>query len=248
MDLHYDRTGELVRQQFQNRELALSHPTYDEELAFYDLIKSGDLETLSQKADWETVDMPQRGLLSRDLLRNLKYHLIVMVTMITRFCIEGGLGEQEAYQLSDLYINRIDVTDTRPALLLLQKEIAYSFAGRMDRLHRKNHSIHIRKALDYIYDHLHDTIHICDLAKATGLDETYVSKLFLKELGFTPASFIRQQKLEEAKNMLTYSNVPCGEIAQYLGFASSSHFAQCFKKEIGCTPLKYRREHYRRHW
>lgn len=33
------------------------------------------------------------------------------------------------------------------------------------------------------------------------------------------------------------------EIALYVGFKEESYFAQCFKKQYGVTPLKYRTEH-----
>ena len=54
---------ELTRQQFVQRENAIYHPTYDEELAYYDKIKSGDVEALEEKEDWEDIDMPSRGIL-----------------------------------------------------------------------------------------------------------------------------------------------------------------------------------------
>lgn len=249
MDSDFSQSKDISEQRFLRRELELYHPTYDKELAFYELVKSGDLSTLGKKTDWDVGDEPDKGVLSKNPLRNSKYHLIVMVAMITRFCIEGGLNEQEAYQLSDIFINRIDEENSKPALILLHKEIVFAFAKRMRRLKIiDDHSVHCKKALDYIYNHLHENIRISEIAQYVNLDETYISKLFLQEIGMTLGVYIRRQKIEESKNMLMYSNLSCGDIAQFLGFSSSSHFAKTFKAETGQTPLDFRNSHYRKHW
>ncbi len=240
---------ELVKQQFLQRENGVSHPTYDAELAYYDIVKNGDLDTLDKKEDWDDIVMPGRGVLSRNPLRNFKYHLIVTVAMITRFCIEGGLSEQEAYMLSDIYINRIDEAADENTLKKLQKEISYDFANRMRRQKAKqNHTVHCTKALDYIYNHLHENISVQDVADAIGLNVTYASKLFLKETGHTICDFVRLQKIKAAERMLVYSGYSCSEIAQYLAFASNSHFSRTFKKYTGMTPLQFRNQNYRTHF
>lgn len=240
---------ELTRQQFVQRENAIYHPTYDEELAYYDKIKSGDVEALEKKEDWEDIDMPSRGILSKNPIRNLKYHMIVSVTMITRFCIEGGLSEKEAYTLSDIYINRIDEAATKEELSRLQREVAFDFANRMKKQKEtKNHSIHCAKALDYIYNHLHEQIRIREVADYVGVSEAYISKLFLKETGCSVCDFIRLQKVNAAKNMLMYSDYSCGEIAHYFAFASNSHFSKIFKEYTNMTPLQFRNENYRIHF
>lgn len=239
----------LAKLQFENRENAVYHPTYDTELSFYDLVKRGDVKALEEKLDWEQADKKERGILSKDPTRNARYHMIIAIAMITRFCIEGGLSEQEAYQLSDLYIKWLDETSDRKTLFEIQKKASFDFARRMQRIHKeRDYSVHCKRALDYIYNHLHENIEIWQIADYVGLDETYMSKLFVKETGYTPGRFIRHQKVETAKNMLVYTKDSCAEIAQYLAFASSSHFTQVFKKETGYTPLQYRNQNYRKHW
>lgn len=239
----------MARERFSKREHELYHPTYDEELAFYDMVKSGNLEELKKKDNWNLITMPERGVLSKNPVQSIKYHIIISIAMITRFCIEGGLDEKEAYHLSDIYIGKIDAQNNISDLIEVQKEMTYTFTNRMRKIKTvDNHSVHCRRALDYIYDHLHEPIQVTDVAEFVGLNETYMSKLFQKEMGKSIGVYIRQQKINEAKNMLIYSDVSCAEIAQYLSFASSSHFSQLFKKETGMKPLEYRNKYYRKHW
>ncbi len=249
MENEFDNYEQLTRERFERREQELYHPTYDEELAFYDLVKSGAVEALSQKTDWDKIDAPERGELSANHVQSAKYHAVVSIAMITRFCIEGGLDEREAYHLSDLYINRVDERKTVKEIIEVQQRMAYDFAKRMKKIKTvDNHSVHCKRALDYIYNHLHEPIQILDVAESVGLNVTYLSKLFKKETGQNLAAFIRQQKINEAKNLLIYTRASCAEIAQYLAFASSSHFTQNFKKETGITPIQYRNLYYRKHW
>lgn len=245
----FDQYEQLAKERFIKREQELFHPTYDEELAFYEMVKSGNLEELKTKENWDVIDLPERGELSSDHIQSIKYHIVVSIAMITRFCIEGGLDEKEAYHLSDIYINKTDRQKTKKDLIEVQKEMTYAFTKRMRRLKTvDNHSVHCKRALDYIYDHLHESIQVSDVAEFVGLNETYISKLFLKETGKNIGAYIRQQKINEAKNMLIYSDASCAEIAQYLAFASSSHFSKNFKMETGMTPMQYRNKNYRKHW
>lgn len=245
--MEYD--AQLTKERFDRREQELYHPTYDEELSFYDMIKSGDVAALSQKTDWNVIDMPERGELSANHVQSVKYHVVICIAMITRFCIEGGLDEKDAYHLSDLYINKVDSKKTVKEVIKIQQEMAYDFARRMKKVKTvDNHSVHCKRALDYIYDHLHEPIQIANVAEFVGLNETYLSKLFKKEMGQNIGIFIRRQKIKEAGNLLIYTQASCAEIAQYLGFASSSHFTKNFKAETGLTPLQYRNQYYRKHW
>ena len=62
---------------------------------------------------------------------------------------------------------------------------------------------------------------------------------FLKNMRESPCPVIRE-KIERAKNLLTYSEYSYIEIATYLGFSSQSHLGAQFKKITGFTLLQYR--------
>ena len=114
------------------------------------------------------------------------------------------------------------------------------YAKRMRNLRKsKISSLHIAVCLDYIYDHLHTHITAEQLAKLTGLNISYLSRLFKKETGQTISNYIRDKKIETAKNMLLYSDFSPSEIASILAFPSQSYFTEVFRKTTGVTPRKY---------
>ena len=244
-----DIDREVTLNQFVGREFEVEHPTYDSELQFYDMVSEGKIEELEKWEDFNTIDMESRGVLSKDSIRNLKHHMIINIAIITRFCIEKGMEEQTAYALSDQYILMVDVIQDKQELKKLHRTVSLDFARRMKNISKKQvFSLPCVQAMDYICNHLHGTVRVDMVAEHVGLERSYFSKLFHRETGYTVSGYVMQKKIQAAKNMLLYSDFSCSEIAQYLGFASGSHFSERFRQAEGITPGNFRKKNYRRHW
>lgn len=235
---------ELVKIEFFNRENSLNHIPYDKEMAFYQSIKNGDMKEM--KRLFTPLCVEGFGKLSENPLRNLKYHLIITVSFITRYCIEGGLEMEEAYNLSDIYIRKIDTSNSEEGIRQIHEELCEAYVKRMQECKtRHQYSKPIMLCMDYIYDNLHDEIYLDDLAEISDLSPTYLSRLFHKEVGLTIIQYIAQQKIEAAKNLLMFTEYETSEISNYLCYSSESHFISAFKKETGITPKKFRQYHFR---
>ena len=97
--------------------------------------------------------------------------------------------------------------------------------------------------MDYVFTHLHSKLTVQEVADALHVHPGYLSNVFSKQEGQALYQFILTQKMEQVKNLLTYSDFSFGEIANYLGFASQSHLGTQFKKLTGMTLKEYRTEH-----
>ncbi|REE66654.1 AraC-like DNA-binding protein [Paenibacillus taihuensis] len=93
---------------------------------------------------------------------------------------------------------------------------------------------------NYIYEHLYEDIPLDTLAELVDLHPSYLSRLFKKETGMTISCFILSEKVEEAKNLLTFSKLSLSDICARLNFFDQSHFTKSFSKLTGETPMKYR--------
>lgn len=232
---------------FFNREYQVSHLAYEREMAFFESIQMGDMETMHDL--FQPLDSQKLGILSDNLLRNLKYHFIITVALLTRYCIEGGMEMEEAFNLSDIYIRSVDHCQQEREVSLLHQEVVNDFTQRMQMIHRKSlYPKPILIVLDYIYDNLHTKIVLTDLAEQVHLSPSHLSKLFHKEMGITISSYICKKRIEAAENMLKFSDYSCAEISNYLCFSSESYFIKVFKKETGDTPKQYRERFFRRNW
>jgi YesN/AraC family two-component response regulator len=234
----------LTHQAFLNREQSISHLAYERENAFFSAIQNGDVAGV--QALYEPLGTSEMGKLSENPLRNLQYHLIITVALITRSCIEGGMVMEEAYNLSDIYIQSVDKCKSEEEIRMLHRELVMDYAQRMHLLKKQNrYPKAIIVVMDYIYDNLHTRMTIGELADAAGLSVTYLSKLFRKEVGMTVKEYITRKRIQAAENMLRYSEFSCLAISDYLCFSSESHFIQVFRKHTGETPKRYREKYFR---
>lgn len=217
------------------------HISPEEEFAFYRDISSGNLEVLKGDINAEPTD--GMGILSKNPLQNKKYHLVILIAMITRFCIENGLEPEHSYTLSDLYIRKVDNCGHFSQLETVKTEVVTEFTKTMHKL-KQNHSLsyHVQHGADYIAQNISRPIHSRDVAKHLNLHPDYLSKLFRQETGYSLQRYIIRKKCETACYMLCNSSVSCTEISTFLGFSSCSYFVTCFSKEFHETPGEYRKK------
>ncbi len=239
-----DITKKLSHTEFLNREYNMSHLDYNRENEFFNAIRDGN--AAEAKRLFKPLGTEDMGRLSDDDLRNLKYHLIITVALITRICIEGGMEMEVAYNLSDIYIRSIDKCRSADEVNILHRELVDDYTQRMNIIGKANrYPKAITICLDYIYDNLHTKISLDDLAKKAGLSPPYLSRLFKCETGVTVSEYIMRKRVEAAANMLRYSEYSVLEISEYLCFSSESYFIQVFRRITGDTPKVYREKYFR---
>lgn len=242
-----DTRKALSEHLFTKRENGFTYAPFDREIAFYESVCLGSLETV--KTLFTPLGGYGFGKLSNDPLRNLKYHLIVSIAMITRFCINSGMTPEEAYSMSDVYIQMTDACCSEKKVHEIHYQMTIEFTKRMRQI-RIGHiySKTMTSILDYISDHLHEKIMVQDIADYVLCTVPYVSRLFSSEMGVTISTYITQKKIESAANLLQFSNYSSLEISNYLNFSSQSYFIKQFKKYIGITPKEYHRRYHSTGW
>ncbi len=85
-----------------------------------------------------------------------------------------------------------------------------------------------------------ETISTEELARSLYMGRSYLSTKFHSETGIKLNDFILQQKMEEAKRLLRYTDRSAAAVGEYLAFSSPAHFTRVFKKHVGLTPNEYR--------
>lgn len=92
---------------FLSREDRVRHHRYVEEMKQYDMMRSGDINAISESAKlW---DSGLYGHLSDDPLKNAKYRFVTTITLATRFAIEGGMDAKTHKSLSKRKILRYSI-------------------------------------------------------------------------------------------------------------------------------------------
>lgn len=228
----------------------IEHRQPTEKFLFYQAVTNGDVEAVRNNCQQERfLDSDGVGVLSRNPVTNLKYHLVITTAMITRMCKQKGMELEQAFRMSDFYIQKLDDIHTIEGVRNLHDAMVLDYTEKMRRIRRNDtNSRHINICKEYIYSHIKERITIEDLADELGVSASYLSRLFKKETGDSVSAYIRSQKIEMAKNLLQYSDYSMIDIANRLSFSSQSHFIQQFRDATGMTPKKYRDLNYAIQW
>lgn len=234
---------EITDAEICNREYLFKHHSYDKEMLQYIYLRDGNDNCIDISK--ELFNSYEVGNLSDDPIRDKKYLFVASITLATRFSIEGGLPAEEAYNISDVFIRRVDKCDNLDDIFTLHTEMfTYFFKAVQTKQKEQTFSKAVIKSIEYIDTHLHEKISLEILAKEVSLAPSYLSALFKDEYGISLTDYIIRKKIESAENMLLYSNYSVSEISSYLAFSSDSHFINSFKKYKDLTPKKYRDKNY----
>ena len=118
-------SNEWYNTELENSELETLHRSPTVEYSFYNAVRSGDMEAVIKNcSEDEFIRLEGTGVLSRNALTNIKYHFVVTAAMLTRYCIDGGLEPEQAYRLSDFYIQKMDTCSTIRQVADLHHEMA----------------------------------------------------------------------------------------------------------------------------
>ena len=83
-----------------------------------------------------------------------------------------------------------------------------------------------------------------EMARVVNLSELHLQQLFKKELGVSPVQYLKDLRLELAREMLVNSFLQIREIGFKVGITDQSHFIRAFKEKYGTTPSEYRRQNW----
>ncbi len=83
---------------------------------------------------------------------------------------------------------------------------------------------------------------VAQLAEMADISEVYYRKVFKSIYKESPAKYITSVRLKNSQELMKYPFLTLEECALQSGFATVQYFCRVFKKEIGITPAKYRKE------
>ena len=218
------------------------HNSYSQEQTILQMIRTGDTTALHH---WlEQAPAVRSGILAPEHLRQIKNIFIVTATLASRAAIRGGLDVEDAFSLSDSYIQSCERLNTAEKIANLQYHMVLDFTERVEQLHLTSHPGKLAIAVaNYVQHHLSDTISTESLAQSLFMGRSYLSTKFHHETGMKLNDFIQSQKIEEAKRLLRYTDRSAAAIGEYLAFSSPAYFTRVFKKTAGMTPNEYREKH-----
>jgi AraC-like DNA-binding protein len=225
----------------RRQDMSFHHDlTYEKRILQF--IKEGRKEEFINHFKLENQDNQVGILAKKSQLRNKKNLAITVITLGTRAAMEGGLQEETAYTLSDLYIQNIEELNDSASVEHYMVEALSDFADRVRKNRQSKYSKPINHCINYIFNHLYEPTTIVNLAELNNMHPNYLSSLFKKEVGVSLPEYIQRSKIDEAKSLLTFSDYSILKISSLLNYNDQSHFTKTFKKFTGITPKQYKNQ------
>lgn len=255
---------------YQEAWEALKYKIYGEEICFADRIRSGNMAVYYLERAKE--DMLQEALSERntkkahaciqsvfDKLRGLVMVkadcLELLYTRLTTLFLHAiGENEQEGISLSRDRggILRFDSLEEMESFLCRVSQnicrLGANGTSCKNRGQTAGGSGEGRKDIvefmaSYVREHYNKEISLQELAeKEVFMNQDYLSHLFATKKGIGFAAYVKQVRMERAREFLSHEEYSVTEVAAMSGYNDTSQFIRFFKQETGMTPKKYRME------
>ena len=259
VQLHYLSTGQVVstssvtsllsKGNIDSPTLAPTankhHGIWASEQRFLQLFKDGNPDFIKAFANSAHLSTGVQHK-AKDSLRADKNSDFVLLTLISRASIEGGVSPDIAYDLCDFFGQRIEDAGSAEDLSQTAQDLMQTYFKKVcESKQTEGISSIVKNCCDYIGVHINEKLSIGDLAERAGYSEYYFSRKFKQEMGCTITEYIMQQKIERAKVLLSTTNTSILDISIELSFNSRSYFSDTFQKIVGMAPGEYRKQNVR---
>jgi len=94
---------------------------------------------------------------------------------------------------------------------------------------------------EWIVDNLAADLGIETLAQRAAMSPRNFARVFVKQMGMTPAKFVEKARVDAARRLLEDSSLNLEEVALQCGFTSGEQMRRTFHRQLRIVPLDYRR-------
>lgn len=93
----------------------------------------------------------------------------------------------------------------------------------------------------WIETRFHQRCSLEEIARTMGCSRGHASRRFHDETGGTIQEYLMMRRIRQACELLLHTSASVREIASQVGFSEYAWFITCFRKNMGKTPLQYRK-------
>jgi YesN/AraC family two-component response regulator len=105
----------------------------------------------------------------------------------------------------------------------------------------------VQRLNKYIKDNIADQdLNVEKITEYMGVSRTTLFNKMSNLIGSSANKYIRRIRMNEAKELLSKTDMPIGEIALKTGFSESQYFSTVFKQETGLTPSQFKDQNYKK--
>lgn len=179
---------------------------------------------------------------------------------VISFCANGDLPRSltegafilDALQISEYekicklaisFINNPSKTQTGQEASMLLSAFILSLQRNLDSkaLSPSQSASEYRRIVSFMNENDEKNLTVSDIARENAVSVSYLKLLFSTYAGISPKSYFNDLRLKKASSLLL-QGFSVSEVSTRMNFSSPSYFCSFYKKHIGRSPAKQRRE------
>lgn len=183
------------------------------------------------------------GLFKRTPKNRMRSHKNFLLSYNTAYSIaaeKGGLPAIKSHYIAEKYAILIEHADNLKQIDQLHHEMLKEYVDLDNRFKIDKGKTSVEKVANYIEYNFSEDFSIEELAEFSHMHPSHLMRTFKKEYGITIGGYQRKIRIEEAKKLLSESNLSVTEVAFMVGFNDSQYFSRIFKKEVLVSPKQFK--------
>ena len=97
----------------------------------------------------------------------------------------------------------------------------------------------VSEVISYVQENMSEPLTVSDMAERVALSPSAFSHLFREVTGKSPYQFVKEMRLNSARELLIEGRLSVTQVSRAVGYASTSHFINEFRDRFGTTPRAY---------
>ena len=160
--------------------------------------------------------------------------------------VMNGCGSEIFSTMKEIVSNagkaRSDSIELTGQLYILLSQLVRASHRDIKLSPKKQERLHcVKAAEEYIAANYPLPISVEDIASAAGVSRTTLFRLFRTELNTTPADFLIDFRINQAKKLLSATDISVTAVARSAGYEDNLYFSRAFRRITGMSPTEYRK-------
>lgn len=175
-------------------------------------------------------------------LRSVKNFMLSHNTLYGYAAEKGGLHPSESHYLTEKNSIIIESASSVDELNTLHRIILDEFSDLEKRFSSDELLSLTEKVANYIKINFNENDTVKEIAEIFAVNPSHLMRQFKKDYNATIINYRNNIRVNEAKKLLSYSNLSITDIAFVVGFNTSQYFSKIFKNKTERTPSDFRNE------
>lgn len=150
--------------------------------------------------------------------------------------------------LIEYVLKMLDLKDFNMSSKLELEGLLYMFMSKLIENNKQNSNskvynsseVYLEKSIEYIQNNYASPIKINEIADYIGINRSYLTSIFKKNLNLSPQEFLLNFRMDKAEELLSSTNLSIKIISNSVGYSDPLTFSKMFKKVKKMSPKKFK--------